>query len=154
MPREIEVKYLVRDLPGDLGQYRNEKIRQGYIVAESGENVVRIRQKGKKYFLTVKGEGNFSREETEISLSSSQFEALWPVTHGKRLEKTRYYIEYGGFVIELDVFEGVLEGLIVAEVEFESEEDAKSFFPPVWFGREVTWDSRYQNSKLVLNGKP
>lgn len=154
MPQEIEVKYIVRTVPGNLNQYRNEKIRQGYIVAEEGANVVRIRQKGEGYFLTVKGVGHLSREETEIRLSFEQFEALWPLTDGKRLEKIRYYIDQEDFLIELDIFEGFLDGLKVAEVEFESEEEAETFVPPTWFDREVTWDSRYKNSKLALFGKP
>lgn len=154
MPREIEVKYLVVKLPDNLEQYRSEKIRQGYIVAEEGENVVRIRQKGEGFFLTVKSSGHFSRDETEISLAREQFEALWPLTEGKRLEKTRRFIEYGRFLIELDIFEGSLAGLAIAEAEFDAEDDAASFVPPEWFGREVTWDGRYQNNRLALFGKP
>jgi adenylate cyclase len=95
-----------------------------------------------------------SRREVEIELRQDQFEELWPLTEGKRVEKTRYFIEHAPYTIELDVFEGDLEGLVVAEVEFGSEEEAEKFTPPDWFVKEVTWDSRYQNSNLARFGMP
>lgn len=154
MGREIEVKYRVKRLPADIHLAKNEKIRQGYLVAGETENVVRIRQKGEGYFLTVKGSGHLSRSETEIALNREQFDALWPLTDGKRIEKTRFYFDYADRLIELDVFEEKLEGLQIAEVEFESEESVATFVPPDWFGVEVTFDSRYQNNNLALRGKP
>ena len=154
MGREIEVKYRVKRLPADIHSAKKEKIRQGYLVAGETENVVRIRQKGEGFFLTVKGSGHLSRSETEIVLNREQFDALWPLTDGKRIEKTRFYFDYADRLIELDIFEEKLEGLQIAEVEFESGELAAAFVPPDWFGAEVTFDSRYQNNNLALKGKP
>lgn len=153
MPQEIEVKYLVNKETLPSGPYPHKSIRQGYIAIEN-ENVVRIRQLGDSYFITIKGEGMMSRKEVEIEVRADEFEELWPMTAGRQIEKMRYYIDSPDYLVELDVFGGELEGLIVAEVEFDSEEDAGRFVPPVWFSREVTWDKRYQNSNLARYGKP
>jgi adenylate cyclase len=154
MPSEIEVKYLVKQPLRSLDGYRYESIRQGYIVALQNENTVRIRLKGDRYYLTIKGVGMMSRREVELELAREQFEELWPLTEGRRIEKTRYYIDWPPHLIELDLFEGNLKGLVMAEVEFDTEEDVEQFVPPDWFDREVTWDSRYQNSNLAKLGKP
>jgi adenylate cyclase len=71
-----------------------------------------------------------------------------------RVEKTRYEIPYGAHLIELDVYSGALEGLVVAEVEFGSEEESARFDPPDWFGSEVTDDVRYSNRSLAVHGRP
>src|SRR5947207_2970554 len=76
------------------------------------------------------------RGELEIDLSRDQFDALWPVTETRRLEKARFELRHEGHVIELDIYRGKLAGLQVAEVEFESEEESAAFTPPAWFGRE------------------
>lgn len=92
------------------------------------------------------------RRESEITLSEDQFRTLWPKTEGKRLEKTRYEISHGSYLVELDVCHGNLNGLQIAEVEFCSEDASNKFRPPPWFGQEVTGNWRYQNSTLVLQG--
>jgi CYTH domain-containing protein len=128
-------------------------IRQGYLTA--GEVMeVRLRAKGDRRFLTVKSGSGLVREEREVELSSEQFEALWPTTEGRRIEKTRYEIGLGELVVELDVYHGELAGLCTAELEFASEEEARSFDPPEWLGREVTEDDRYANRNLALRGRP
>ena len=74
---------------------------------------------------------------------------------GLRIEKTRYEIDAGdGLVIELDIYAGDLEGLVVAEVEFASEEAADGFAPPDWLGPDVTEDLRYKNQRLARDGAP
>ncbi len=153
MPQEIEVKYLIKEPLFSLDDIRHVKIRQGYIV-DAGERVVRIRQKGNSYYLTVKGIGLISRQEVEVELQKEQFDELWTLTVDKRIEKTRYLIDYPPHLIELDVFEGHLNGLVVAEVEFENETQVRNFIPPDWFEKEVTFDNRYQNSNLAKTGIP
>jgi CYTH domain-containing protein len=128
-------------------------IRQGYLAA--GEAVeVRLRAKGDRHFLTVKSGSGLVREEREVELGPEQFEALWPATEDRRIEKTRYEIGVGELVVELDIYHGVLDGLCTAELEFASEEEARSFEPPGWLGREVTEDGRYANRNLALRGRP
>lgn len=149
---EIERKFLVKNIPFQLDGYKNFSIRQGYLTDLSNSSSVRVRQKGKFYFLTVKSPGKLARLETEIELSVDQFEQLWPLTDGKRIEKIRYEIPYNNFIIELDIYSGKLMGLVTAEVEFKSETEAKNFIPVDWFWKEVTDDLRYSNQSLSVNG--
>lgn len=153
MNREIERKFLVIEPPRELIDYPNHKIEQGYLSATDGLEV-RLRKKGDKYYQTAKSEGGLVRREVEIELSREQFEALWPLTEGKRVEKTRYEIKYEGFLIELDIYSSNLQGLIVAEVEFNSVDQSKAFSPPGWFGNEVTHDKRYKNKHLASDENP
>ncbi len=84
---------------------------------------------------------------------TQDFDALWALTEGKRLRKTRYDIPWhGGRTVELDVYAGRLEGLWVAEVEFDDEASARAFEPPEFFGREITGDPAYRNEKLAREG--
>ncbi len=153
MNLEIERKWLIKKLP-ELSAHAGEEISQGYLNLENDSAEVRLRSHRNRYFQTVKlGNSGLSREEFEIELTDEQFLALWPATAGRRIEKTRYRINSHGYIIELDVYHGSLEGLVVAEVEFQSEEHARAFVPPHWFGREVTEDSRYKNRNLAQFGK-
>jgi adenylate cyclase len=116
---------------------------------------VRIRRRDGSATLTVKGGGGRSRIEEELAIDEERFERLWPLTDGRRIEKTRYEIPAGdGLTIELDVYAGALEGLVVAEVEFDSEAQADGFSGPDWLGREVTDDRRYKNQRLACEGLP
>ena len=116
---------------------------------------VRVRRRGGRAFLTVKSAGGRVRVEEEIEIEPDRFERLWPLTEGLRIEKTRYEIDAGdGLVIELDIYAGDLEGLVVAEVEFASEEAADGFAPPDWLGPDVTEDLRYKNQRLARDGAP
>jgi adenylate cyclase len=147
--REIERKFLVRKLPDGLTNYHQAEISQGYLVSMDDGLQVRLRKSGDKYSLTFKrGRGNV-REEREIELSPNQFNALWPATEGKRLVKTRYEIPCGERVVEIDVYHGRHESLVVAEVEFDAEQAAKDFQPPDWLGDDVTGDPRYSNQLLA-----
>lgn len=151
---EIERKFLVGATPADLECFPHEHIRQGYIAYTREGTEVRVRHKGGRFFETVKQGAGVRRAEVELSLSEEQFEALWPFTEGKRLEKVRYAIPYDHLTIELDVYLGPLEGLCTAEVEFPSEEASEAFQPPSWFGREITEDPGYKNRTLAMHGLP
>ena len=153
MNREIERKFIVVEAPRDLNRYPSCRIEQGYL-AVTDNFEIRLRKKGNRYYQTVKSDGGLIRSEAEVELSRDQFEALWPLTEGKRVEKARYEIEQGGFLIELDIYSGNLDGLKVAEVEFDTPERSKAFSPPDWFGNEVTDDKRYKNKYLALYGLP
>ena len=149
MDREIERKFLVRQLPADLTRYRSHEITQGYLVSLDDGLQVRLRKSGGRFSLTLKrGAGNV-REEREIELGADQFDALWPATEGKRLVKTRYEIPLGEHVVEIDVYHEKHEGLVVAEVEFDEEDAARNFQPPDWLGDDVTGDPRYSNQLLA-----
>lgn len=150
--QEIERKFLVDELPSKLDSYSCQEIVQGYIVITQDGTEVRLRQKSGKYFQTVKTGEGLKRQEVEIEITREQFEQFWPLTEGKRIEKVRYEIEQGGVTIELDVYSGVFSGLVIAEVEFDTEKESRSFMPPVWFGREVTLDKQYKNKNLALLG--
>jgi len=148
-PHEIERKFLVRKLPANLTSYPSNEISQGYLVSLDDGLQVRLRKTGERYSLTYKrGAGNV-REEREVELTATQFDALWPATEQKRLVKTRFEIPFGVRLVEIDVYHGRHEGLIVAEVEFDSEEAAKNFEPPDWLGDDVTGDPRYSNQLLA-----
>jgi adenylate cyclase len=152
---EIERKFLVRELPADLEQSRSTRIEQGYIAIADDGTEVRVRRRDGAAVLTVKSGGGRSRLEEEIAIDAERFTRLWPLTEGRRLEKTRHLIPTAtGLTIELDVYSGVLAGLIVAEVEFGSEDQADAFEPPEWFGAEVTEDARFKNQKLACDGAP
>ena len=152
--REIERKFLILSLPEGIDSHPASEIRQGYLAVE-GDREVRVRARGERLVLTVKKKGKgLSREEVDIELDESQFGQLWPLTQGRRVEKTRYVLDQGEFMIELDVFHGELEGLCVAEVEFRSDREAEAFSPPGWFGAEVTANDRFKNKNLALRGRP
>lgn len=149
-PLEIERKFLLRELPEDYEGHPHEMIRQGY--AEDG---LRFRQRCDSYFETRKIGSGLVLEEHEREIRRGEFEAAWPSTDGRRLEKTRTEIPLpGGLVAEVDIFLGALAGLRYVEVEFDDEESANAFVPPQWFGREVTHDLRYRNSALARGGLP
>ena len=150
---EIERKFLVPKLPGDLARHPAHKIEQGYLALTPEGVEVRVRRKGGKCFLTVKHGPGLSRIEVELPLEAKDFDALWPLTEGKRLFKTRHEIPWhDGRTIELDVYADRLEGLWVAEVEFDDEASAQAFEPPKFFGREITGDPEYRNEKLAREG--
>ena len=154
MAHEIERKFLVTNIPPDLENYPRNEIVQGYLEIRDDGTEKRVRSKGGRYTHTVKSGGGLSREETEKEITEEEFMLHWPKTSGKRVQKVRYDIEYGDLLIELDIYSGELEGLIVAEVEFESEEYSAAFEPPNWIGPEITDDHRYKNKHLALHGMP
>jgi CYTH domain-containing protein len=151
---EIERKFLVEQLPHGLDAYPSREIEQGYL-AISDDVEVRLRRYGDQTFLTVKSSGTESRVEEEIEIDERRFDALWPLTDDRRIEKRRYAIPSGdGLTVELDVYRGRLSGLVTAEVEFTSLANASAYVPPAWFGRDVTEDPRYKNKQLATDGLP
>jgi CYTH domain-containing protein len=149
---EVERKFLVGD-PPDLAGTDSDEIEQGYL-AIGAEGEVRLRRKGEKLVITAKRGAGISRDEAEVELNREAFDRLWPLTEGRRLHKRRHLIPHGELAIELDVYEGELEGLRVAEVEFPTEDEARRFEPPDWLGDEVTGDERYLNETLATRGRP
>lgn len=154
MADEIERKFLVKEMPDGLSDYEVHRVKQGYVSLGEDGTEVRLREKDGKFFLTVKSGGDLKRYEVEIGIGKKDFHALWPFTEGRRVEKLRYDIPCGPYLIELDVYSGKLEGLVTAEVEFESPEASAAFTPPKWIGRDVTRDKRYKNKNLSRNGLP
>lgn len=146
---EIERKYLVLTPPEHLEQYPCKIIEQGYL---NTNPVVRIRRANDDYILTYKGSGHLVREEYNLSLNRESFYHLRDKIDGRLIEKRRYLIPYrtdgSDYTIELDVFDGELAPLLLAEVEFETEEDSYRFTPPDWFGEDVTFSDDYHNSTL------
>lgn len=143
---EIERKYLVTSLPDNLDEYPHRPIEQGYLCREP---VVRVRRDGDDYILTYKSKGFLLREEYNLPLTGKSYEHLREKIDGVLIEKERYCIPYkDDLTIELDIFKGRHSPLILAEVEFQSETSANNFTAPDWFGEEITFSTKYQNSTL------
>ena len=142
---EIERKFLVKALPENLDSFPSSQIEQGYLCTEP---VVRIRRQNEEYWLTYKSKGLMVREEYNLPLTGEAYEHLKSKTDGKLISKQRYRIPYQGYMIELDLFSSPLPDLILAEVEFPSEEEALQFRKPDWFGEDVTSSHEYHNSNL------
>ena len=143
---EIERKYLVKDLPENLEQYPYKELEQAYLCTEP---VVRVRREGEEYVLTYKSKGLMVREEYNLPLTREAYLHLLEKADGIVITKTRYVIpEKNNLHIELDIFHGKHSGLILAEVEFPTEEEANQSCPPDWFGEDVTLSTRYHNSNL------
>lgn len=150
MAQEIERKFLVR---GDFKPFvtKRTRITQGYL-SSVPERTVRVRIKGDKGYITIKGIGNAggaSRYEWEKEIPVSEVEELLKICEPGVIDKTRYLIPSGNHTYEVDEFYGDNEGLVVAEVELESEGD--SFVRPEWLGEEVTGEVKYYNSMLMKN---
>ncbi len=151
MAQEIERKFLVKN-----DRFKNEAVKatrivQGYL-SSAPERTVRVRIRGDKGFLTVKGIGNetgASRFEWEIEIPKEDAEKLLRICEPGIIDKTRYLVKIGEHVFEVDEFYGENEGLVLAEVELKAENEA--FEKPAWLGKEVTGDVRYYNSMLMKN---
>ena len=143
---EIERKYLIEQLP-DLSKAQEVKeMEQGYI---STDPVIRVRKSNNSFILTCKGRGLLAREEFELFIEEASYEHLKQKIDHNLIVKTRYLFPYQNHTIELDIFHDHLEGLFLAEVEFNTMEEANSFVAPSWFGKDVTMDSDYHNSQLA-----
>jgi len=145
MAIEIERKFLVegndwRNKPGTL-------FRQGYLNRDK-ERTVRVRIAGEQAYLTIKGISiGASRAEFEYEIPVTDAEQLLLLCDGPLIEKTRYLVPHAGMVWEVDEFHGANHGLVVAEIELQSED--QQFDKPSWAGQEVTDDKRYFNSSLA-----
>ena len=143
---EIERKFLVKD--GSWKEQSDEGLvcRQGYLASDR-ESTVRVRVIGDKGFLTIKGATyGLSRSEYEYEIPAIDAEGMLQFCRSM-VEKTRYLIEHGGMTWEVDVFGGYNGGLVLAEIELESED--QEFDLPDWAGEEVSGDVRYYNSHLA-----
>jgi adenylate cyclase len=152
---EIERKFLVAERPPELDRHPGQRIEQGYLAIAPDGVEVRVRRRDGRATLTVKSGPGHVRTEEELDLDERRFGSLWPLTEGRRVTKTRHEIPLAGDTIaELDVYDGAHDGLMTAEVEFDSEAASERFEPPPWLGREVTGDKRYANQSLALDGRP
>jgi CYTH domain-containing protein len=147
---EIERKFLVR---GDYksNSFKALSIKQGYL-SLSGVSVVRVRVKGEKAYLTVKSSvvtGSIKRNEWEYEIPVYDAEEMLKLCEEGLIDKTRYLVNVGNHVFEVDEFYGENEGLLIAEVELESEDE--QFEKPEWLGEEVTGNVRYYNSFLSIH---
>ncbi|MDD6334563.1 MAG: CYTH domain-containing protein [Clostridia bacterium] len=143
---EIERKFLVSQIPENLNDYPCRIIEQGYL---NTSPVVRVRRDNNDYYLTYKGKGLMVREEYNLPLTKEAYDHLISKADGNIITKKRYEIPDGsGHTIELDIFEGLFEGTVLAEVEFPTVEEADSYIAPSWFTKDVTTDAAYQNSNM------
>ena len=150
MAQEIEKKFLV------AGEFKESakkatRITQGYL-SSVPERTVRVRVKGEKGYITVKGIGNdsgASRFEWEKEIPVEDVRDLLKICEPGVIDKTRYLVKVGTHTFEVDEFYGDNEGLTVAEVELSDENEA--FDKPSWLGEEVTGDAKYYNSMLMKN---
>lgn len=148
---EIERKFLVSTIPENLDSYKCHIIEQGYL---NTSPVVRVRKDNDNYYMTYKGGGMMAREEYNLPLNKDAYKHLIKKADGNVISKHRYEIPDGkGFTIELDIFDGLFKGAVLAEVEFASIDEATSYTPPDWFTKDVTSDKRYHNSCMSRMNK-
>jgi len=148
---EIERKFLVKSNDFKEQAFAKNNIAQGYL-SSVPERTVRVRIKGEKAYLTIKGIGHqcgMSRFEWENQIPLDEAAELLKLCEKGKIEKTRYEIKSGSHIYEVDEFYGENEGLIMAEIELQSE--TENFEKPDWLGEEVTNDERYYNAYLSKN---
>ncbi|MFD0931549.1 CYTH domain-containing protein [Psychroflexus salinarum] len=146
--QEIERKFLVNSEAFKEEAYKSTRISQGFLNSNK-LRTVRIRITDDKGFLTIKGKSSvsgLSRLEWETEISKAEAKPLLLLCEPGQIEKTRFYINVGEHIFEVDEFYGENQGLIVAEVELSSEDEV--FEKPDWLGKEVTGDVKYYNSML------
>ena len=158
---EIERKFTVKKIPENLNQYPCHIIEQAYL---NTDPVVRVRRQDDDYYMTYKGKGLLAREEYNLPLNEASYYHLREKADGKVISKKRYVIpiteptfmsdykdciDQVSLCVELDVFEAPFAPLIIAEVEFPSEDMANAFIPLDWFDQDVTHDPAYHNSNMV-----
>lgn len=152
---EIERKFLLNKLPDHLECFECYTLEQAYIATNP---VIRIRKKmwtaaegiqKSAYILTIKSGGLMVREEYEINITDEGYENLSKKAEGNVITKNRYIIPLEDELkLELDIFKGVFEGLIIGEVEFPDEDTAQKYTPPEYISAEVTFDRRFSNSAM------
>ncbi|WP_294081550.1 CYTH domain-containing protein [Proteiniphilum sp. UBA5384] len=151
MAQEIERKFLVTSDAFKNEAYKQMHITQGYL-SSVPERTVRVRIKGDKGYITIKGAGStsgVSRYEWEKEIPITEVEELLSICEPGVINKTRYEVKSGEFTFEVDEFYGENQGLVVAEIELSGESD--QFEKPEWLGEEVTGDARFYNSMLMKN---
>ena len=149
MAQEIERKFLVLDDSFKREAFSSSHIRQGYICSERGRTV-RIRIRDERAFITIKGpslDGGLSRYEFEQEIPFADAEQLMTLCEPGIIDKTRWLVKSGAHTFEVDEFHGDNEGLVMAEVELQSEDEP--YEKPDFIGEEVTGDHRYYNAYLT-----
>lgn len=148
---EIERKFLVQSEEFKAISFAKNEISQGYLNSNP-ERTVRVRIKGNQGYLTIKGKGNetgMSRLEWEMEIPVDEAKMLLNLCESGVISKMRYEVKFGNHVYEVDEFFGENEGLVLAEIELKSEQEA--FEKPDWLGEEVTNNEKYYNSYLSKN---
>jgi len=149
MGNEIERKFLLKNNDWKNFVVNGSIIKQGYLYS-SKESTTRVRIYGNKAYLTIKGQTKgVSRVEFEYEIPLTEANEIFNLCQNPLIEKTRYIIEQGNLKWEIDVFEGENKGLVIAEIELESE--SQYFYKPEWLGMEVSHENKYYNSFLVEN---
>lgn len=158
---EIERKFLLKELPENLDRYSFHTIEQAYL---NTKPVVRIRREDDTYYLTYKGSGLMTHEEYNLPLDKTSYEHLREKADGRIIRKKRYLIplsqdeinsacyeqlNHTALTIELDIFEGDLAPLVLAEIEFPNEEAALAYEMHPMFAEDVTSDPKYHNSNMI-----
>ena len=148
---EIERKFLVNSNIFKAEAFKSTRIIQGFLNTHK-ERTVRVRLKGDKGFLTVKGASStngLSRFEWEKEITKHEAEALLKICESGVIDKIRYEVKVANHVFEVDEFFGDNEGLVLAEIELNTEDEV--FEKPKWLGNEVTGNIKYYNSQLSKN---
>ncbi|MFZ2151147.1 MAG: hypothetical protein WAZ12_05170 [Candidatus Absconditicoccaceae bacterium] len=149
---EIERKFLIKKLPENIIEYPSKKIIQGFFKDENNKTI-RIRKvefkEGIEYFQTIKKGHGLIRKENEINLIKKDFDKMWKKVGNRYLEKTRYTISYENKEIEVDVYDGKNQGLVTAEIEFNTPLESGNIIIPKWFDKEITEDRKFTNANLA-----
>ena len=139
---EKELKYLVASIPADLDKYDKKRLVDIYIPRKEGHAAIRIRQQGDKFSITKKTpvlvDGVQVLKEETIDITEEDFQIFKTMKNARILDKTRFYYPFGEHMMEIDVFSGELRGLVLAEIEFGSIDDLKSFKKPDFLLSDVT----------------
>ncbi|WP_340199441.1 CYTH domain-containing protein [Ascidiimonas sp. W6] len=147
---ETERKFLVNSSDYRKEATSKKRIVQGFLNTDP-KRTVRVRIKGNKGYLTIKGISNASgttRFEWEKEIPINEAEALMKLCEGTVIDKVRFEVPIANHLFEIDEFDGDNKGLVIAEVELSTEDEA--FEKPIWLGKEVTGDKRYYNSQLSI----
>ena len=153
--KEVERKFVLAQPPPDVTDHPAKALAQGYLAIDPAGSEVRVRRKDSETLMTVKIGTGLVRGEEEFEIDGDRFERLWAMTDGRQVTKTRYFVPLeDGLTAEIDLYDGALQGLVTAEIEFPDEETALAYTAPEWLGEDVTADGRYANRTLATEGIP
>ena len=153
--KEVERKFVLAAEPDGLREHPAKALAQGYLALDPAGAEVRVRRKDEETLMTVKIGIGLVRGEEEFEIDADRFERLWAMTDGRQVSKTRYFVPLeDGLTAEIDLYDGALNGLVTAEIEFPDVATALAYRAPAWLGRDVTGDVRYNNRTLAVEGIP